>query len=114
MTNFQLAWAYSYFLILQLVFRTVGYSGADMRNLVNEAGIMSVSRLLKILSMCVSYLLFCALSRAASISCTINHCIFQSTSLCSVSNRAYLSYGSVEILKDTECRKLLLHFHLVD
>ncbi|KAL9227066.1 hypothetical protein vseg_002803 [Gypsophila vaccaria] len=26
----------------KLVFRTVGYSGADMRNLVNEAGIMSV------------------------------------------------------------------------
>lgn len=27
---------------LQLVFRTVGYSGADIRNLVNEAAIMSV------------------------------------------------------------------------
>lgn len=27
-----------------LVFRTVGYSGADMRNLVNEAGIMSVRK----------------------------------------------------------------------
>jgi len=27
----------------QLVFRTVGYSGADIRNLVNEAAIMSVS-----------------------------------------------------------------------
>ncbi|KAL3345395.1 hypothetical protein AABB24_024391 [Solanum stoloniferum] len=27
----------------KLVFRTVGYSGADIRNLVNEAGIMSVS-----------------------------------------------------------------------
>lgn len=31
------------FAVLQLVFRTVGYSGADIRNLVNEAGIMSVS-----------------------------------------------------------------------
>ena len=30
-------------LLVQLVFRTVGYSGADIRNLVNEAGIMSVS-----------------------------------------------------------------------
>ncbi|KAL2897228.1 ATP-dependent zinc metalloprotease FTSH 12 chloroplastic [Bienertia sinuspersici] len=28
----------------KLVFRTVGYSGADMRNLVNEAGIMSVRK----------------------------------------------------------------------
>ncbi|CAK9174997.1 unnamed protein product [Ilex paraguariensis] len=28
----------------QLVFRTVGYSGADIRNLVNEAGIMSVRK----------------------------------------------------------------------
>lgn len=28
----------------KLVFRTVGYSGADIRNLVNEAGIMSVRR----------------------------------------------------------------------
>jgi len=26
----------------QLVFRTVGFSGADIRNLVNEAAIMSV------------------------------------------------------------------------
>ncbi|KAJ8435305.1 hypothetical protein Cgig2_026397 [Carnegiea gigantea] len=30
--------------ILQLVFRTVGYSGADIRSLVNEAGIMSVRK----------------------------------------------------------------------
>ncbi|CAA2974678.1 ATP-dependent zinc metalloprotease FTSH 12, chloroplastic [Olea europaea subsp. europaea] len=29
---------------VQLVFRTVGYSGADIRNLVNEAGIMSVRK----------------------------------------------------------------------
>ncbi|RAL41099.1 hypothetical protein DM860_008797 [Cuscuta australis] len=28
----------------KLVFRTVGYSGADIRNLVNEAGIMSIRR----------------------------------------------------------------------
>ncbi|KAL8229050.1 hypothetical protein R6Q57_013950 [Mikania cordata] len=28
----------------QLVFRTVGYSGADIRNLVNEAGIMAVRK----------------------------------------------------------------------
>lgn len=33
------------FFTLQVVFRTVGYSGADIRNLVNEAGIMSVSSL---------------------------------------------------------------------
>lgn len=29
--------------LYQLVFRTVGYSGADVRNLVNEAAIMAVS-----------------------------------------------------------------------
>lgn len=33
------------FYIEQLVFRTVGYSGADIRNLVNEATIMSVSQI---------------------------------------------------------------------
>ena len=38
---------YLFFLqLLQLVFRTVGYSGADIRNLVNEAAIMSVSSFL--------------------------------------------------------------------
>lgn len=31
------------FWTVQLVFRTVGFSGADIRNLVNEAAIMSVS-----------------------------------------------------------------------
>lgn len=33
----------SYAFSWQLVFRTVGFSGADIRNLVNEAAIMSVS-----------------------------------------------------------------------
>lgn len=33
--------------ILQVVFRTVGFSGADIRNLVNEAAIMSVSKIYK-------------------------------------------------------------------
>jgi ATP-dependent 26S proteasome regulatory subunit len=28
---------------IQLVFRTIGYSGADIRNIINEAGIMAVS-----------------------------------------------------------------------
>ena len=38
---------YLFFLqLLQLVFRTVGYSGADIRNLVNEGAIMSVSSFL--------------------------------------------------------------------
>lgn len=27
----------------QVVYRTLGYSGADIRNLINEAGIMAVS-----------------------------------------------------------------------
>jgi cell division protease FtsH len=27
----------------KLVFRTIGYSGADIRNIINEAGIMAVS-----------------------------------------------------------------------
>lgn len=35
---------------MQLVFRTVGYSGADIRNLVNEAGIMSVSHTFDIIN----------------------------------------------------------------
>ena len=34
----------SSFWTVQLVYRTVGFSGADIRNLVNEAAIMSVSK----------------------------------------------------------------------
>lgn len=29
--------------VWQVVYRTLGYSGADIRNLINEAGIMAVS-----------------------------------------------------------------------
>lgn len=36
-------------MFLQLVFRTVGFSGADIRNLVNESAIMSVSFLLTLI-----------------------------------------------------------------
>ncbi|KAH0454294.1 hypothetical protein IEQ34_016218 [Dendrobium chrysotoxum] len=38
------AWSLIVFFPWQLVFRTVGYSGADIRNLVNEAAIMSVRK----------------------------------------------------------------------
>ncbi|KAH6787857.1 FTSH protease 12 [Perilla frutescens var. hirtella] len=42
----------------KVVFRTVGYSGADIRNLVNEAGIMSVSLFLMIFFPVLVYLVY--------------------------------------------------------
>lgn len=42
----------------QLVFRTVGFSGADIRNLVNESAIMSVSTKLQIISLVPEYILY--------------------------------------------------------
>lgn len=51
-----------FFSSLQVVFRTVGYSGADIRNLVNEAGIMSVSLFLMILVSAHVYSVFVCIS----------------------------------------------------
>ena len=70
---------YLFFLqLLQLVFRTVGYSGADIRNLVNEAAIMSVSSFLyfypkKCTCLFFKYIYMCVCVRARTRVCARAH-----------------------------------------